>query len=82
MPDIVRPIDWFSASSRVMGTIPNVGCGRPEPRFVSISDVERSISVAERIFAVTCDGQTHSRPSWKITKVFSLGGFAGTTSLG
>ena len=39
-PDIFGP-DWMSAMSRVTGTIPKVRCGRPEPRFVSTSHVER-----------------------------------------
>lgn len=39
-PDIAGP-DWMSAMSRVTGTIPKVRCGRPEPRFVSTSHVER-----------------------------------------
>jgi IS1 family transposase len=33
--------DWYGATSRVTGTIPSVRCGRPEPRFVSTSHVER-----------------------------------------
>ena len=40
-PDIMGPFDWFSATSRVTGTIPKVRCGHPEPRFVSTSHVER-----------------------------------------
>ena len=39
-PDITGP-DWYGATSRVTGTIPSVRCGRPEPRFVSTSHVER-----------------------------------------
>ena len=39
-PDIFGP-DWMSAMSRVTGTIPKIRCGRPEPRFVSTSHVER-----------------------------------------
>jgi IS1 family transposase len=39
-PDITGP-DWFGATSRVVDTIPRVRCGRPDPRFVSTSHVER-----------------------------------------
>jgi IS1 family transposase len=39
-PDITGP-DWYGATSRVTGTIPNVRCGRPDPRYVSTSHVER-----------------------------------------
>lgn len=39
-PDLVGP-DWYGATSRVVGTIPSVKCGHPDPRYVSTSYVER-----------------------------------------
>jgi len=51
-PDITGP-DWYGATSRVTGTIPSVRCGRPEPRFVSTSHVERLNLSVRTIFAAT-----------------------------
>jgi hypothetical protein len=60
-PDITGP-DWFAATSRVTGTIPSIRCGRPEPRFVSTSHVERlNLSVRTHLRRYARRANAHSR---------------------
>ena len=60
-PDIVGP-DWFGATSRVMGTIPSVRSGHPEPRFISTSHVERlNLSVRNHLKRFVRRTIAHSR---------------------
>ena len=61
MPDITGP-DWFAATGRVTGTIPSVRCGRPDPRFVSTSHVERlNLSVRMHLRRFARRTNAHSR---------------------
>jgi len=39
--DITGP-EWYGATSRVIGTIPSIKDGRPDPRYISTSHIERS----------------------------------------
>ncbi len=39
--DITGP-EWYGATSRVTGTIPSIKDGRPDPRYISTSHIERS----------------------------------------
>ncbi|PYV72897.1 MAG: IS1 family transposase [Acidobacteria bacterium] len=39
--DITGP-EWYGAASRVTGTIPRIHNGRPDPRYISTSHIERS----------------------------------------
>jgi IS1 family transposase len=39
--DITGP-EWYGATSRVTGTIPSIHNGRPDPRYISTSHIERS----------------------------------------
>jgi transposase-like protein/IS1 family transposase len=39
--DITGP-EWYGATSRVIGTIPSIQNGRPDPRYISTSHIERS----------------------------------------
>lgn len=60
-PDITGP-DWFGATSRVTGTITNVRCGHPEPRFVSTSHVERlNLSIRTHLRRYVRRTNGHSR---------------------
>jgi transposase-like protein/IS1 family transposase len=60
-PDFVGP-DWFGATSRVMGTIPSIKSGRPDPRFVSTSHVERlNLSVRTHLRRYVRRTNAHSR---------------------
>ena len=60
-PDITGP-DWMSAMSRVTGSIPSVRCGRPEPRFVSTSHLERlNLSVRMHLRRYARRTNAHSR---------------------
>jgi IS1 family transposase len=60
-PDITGP-DWYGATGRVTGTIPSVRCGRPEPRFVSTSHVERlNLSVRTHLRRYARRTNAHSR---------------------
>jgi IS1 family transposase len=52
-PDITGP-DWYGATSEVIGTVPNVRSGNPDPRYISTSHIERSnlsLRMAVRRFA-------------------------------
>jgi IS1 family transposase len=71
-PDITGP-DWFGAMSRVTGTIPSVRCGRPEPRFVSTSHVERlNLSVRMHLRRYARRTNAHSRKLENHKAAFSL----------
>jgi len=71
-PDITGP-DWFGAMSRVTGTIPSVRCGRPEPRFVSTSHVERlNLSVRMHLRRYSRRTNAHSRKLENHKAAFSL----------
>jgi IS1 family transposase len=60
-PDITGP-DWYGAMSRVTATIPAVRCGRPEPRFVSTSHIERlNLSVRMHLRRYARRTNAHSR---------------------
>lgn len=60
-PDITGP-DWMSAVSHVTRAIPKVRCGRPEPRFVSTSHVERlNLSVRTHLRRYVRRTTAHSR---------------------
>jgi IS1 family transposase len=60
-PDITGP-DWFGATSRVTGTIPSVKTGRPDPRFVSTSHIERlNLSVRMHLRRYARRTNAHSR---------------------
>jgi IS1 family transposase/transposase-like protein len=39
-PDVTGP-DWFGATSEVIGTVPSVRSGHPDPRYISTSHIER-----------------------------------------
>jgi IS1 family transposase len=39
--DITGP-DWYGTTNRVIGTVPSVHSGNPDPRFISTSHIERS----------------------------------------
>ena len=39
--DVPGP-EWYGATSRVIGTVPSVQNGRPDPRYISTSHIERS----------------------------------------
>jgi transposase-like protein/IS1 family transposase len=71
-PDITGP-DWYGAMSRVTGTIPAVRCGRPEPRFVSTSHVERlNPSVRMHLRRYARRTNAHSRKLANHKAAFSL----------
>lgn len=60
-PDITGP-DWMSTMSHVTSTITSVRCGRPEPRFVSTSHVERlNLSVRTHLRRYVRRTNAHSR---------------------
>ena len=60
-PDITGP-DWYGATSRVTGTIPSVKTGRPDPRFVSTSHIERlNLSVRMHLRRYARRTNAHSR---------------------
>jgi transposase-like protein/IS1 family transposase len=60
-PDIAGP-DWMSATNRVTGTITNVRCGHPEPRFVSTSHSERlNLSIRTHLRRYVRRTNAHSR---------------------
>jgi IS1 family transposase len=40
-PDITGP-DWYGATSEVIGTVPSVRSGHPDPRYISTSHIERA----------------------------------------
>ena len=66
-PDITGP-DWMSATSRVTGTITSARCGRPEPRFVSTSHIERlnlSVRTHLRRFVPRTNAHSHKLESHK-----------------
>jgi IS1 family transposase len=72
--DITGP-DWFGAMSRVTGTIPSVRCGRPEPRFVSTSHVERlNLSVRMHLRRYARRTNAHSRKLENHKAAFGLHG--------
>jgi transposase-like protein/IS1 family transposase len=72
-PDISGPYDWMSANSRVTGTIPSVRCGRPEPRFVSTSHVERlNLSVRMHLRRYARLTNAHSRKPENHKACFAL----------
>ncbi len=60
-PDITGP-DWFGATSRVTGSIPSIQTGKPDPRFVSTSHVERlNLSVRTHLRRYVRRTNAHSR---------------------
>jgi len=61
-PDIMTGPDWFSAMSRVTGTLQSIRSGQPEPRFISTSHVERlNLSVRTHLRRYVRRTNAHSR---------------------
>lgn len=72
-PDIMTHTDWYSADSHVTRTFPKVRCGRPEPRFISTSHVERlNLSVRTHLRRYVRRTNAHSRKLANHKAVFAL----------
>jgi len=76
-PDISGP-DWYSATSRVTGTIPSVKVGRPDARFVSTS--KDSTSASGCTFVATPAERTPTAANWRTTRLHLAFGLRGITS--